>query len=141
VFSIAALSHRRLIVLYPELVERGTWKAIFRLAKQFGSLSPVFEVFSTQIYTHSILGNLTFGGARYIATGREFATTHLFQHPVLAVRWSEHILGHEDAYYAALCNIDVVDALSHLLLGYGVVAVHCAILVQPASVCILRLYH
>ncbi|KAF6752553.1 1,3-beta-glucan synthase component bgs4 [Ephemerocybe angulata] len=53
-----------------ELVERGTWKAVFRLAKQFGSLSPLFEVFSTQIYTHSILSNLTFGGARYIAAGR-----------------------------------------------------------------------
>ncbi|RDB28250.1 1,3-beta-glucan synthase component FKS1 [Hypsizygus marmoreus] len=61
-----------------ELVERGTWKAIFRLAKQFGSLSPVFEIFSTQIYTHSILSNLTFGGARYIATGRGFATTRIY---------------------------------------------------------------
>jgi 1,3-beta-glucan synthase len=61
-----------------ELVERGTWKAVFRLAKQFGSLSPVFEVFSTQIYTHSILSNLTFGGARYIATGRGFATTRIY---------------------------------------------------------------
>ncbi|TFK31470.1 1,3-beta-glucan synthase [Crucibulum laeve] len=60
-----------------ELVERGTWKAIFRLSKQFSSLSPVFEIFSTQIYTHSILSNLTFGGARYIATGRGFATTRL----------------------------------------------------------------
>ncbi|KAF7366397.1 putative 1,3-beta-D-glucan synthase subunit [Mycena sanguinolenta] len=60
-----------------ELVERGTWKAIFRLAKQFGSLSPIFEVFSTQIYTHSILSNLTFGGARYIATGRGFATSRI----------------------------------------------------------------
>jgi 1,3-beta-glucan synthase len=58
-------------------VERGTWKAIFRLAKQFGSLSPLFEVFSTQIYTHSILSNLTFGGARYIATGRGFATSRI----------------------------------------------------------------
>lgn len=66
-------------VLIPlaELVERGTWKAIFRLAKQFGSLSPVFEIFSTQIYTHSILSNLTLGGARYIATGRGFATTRI----------------------------------------------------------------
>ena len=64
--------------LFTELVERGTWKAIFRLAKQFGSLSPVFEVFSTQIYTHSILSNLTFGGARYIATGRGFATTRIY---------------------------------------------------------------
>lgn len=61
-----------------ELVERGTWKAVFRLAKQFGSLSPVFEIFSTQIYTHSILTNLTFGGARYIATGRGFATSRIY---------------------------------------------------------------
>ncbi|KAJ4469702.1 1,3-beta-glucan synthase component-domain-containing protein [Lentinula edodes] len=60
-----------------ELIERGTWKAIFRLAKQFGSLSPAFKVFSTQIYTHSILSNLTFGGARYIATGRGFATSRI----------------------------------------------------------------
>ena len=37
----------------------------------------MFEAFSTQIYTHSILGNLTFGGARYIATGRGFATTRI----------------------------------------------------------------
>ena len=57
-----------------ELVERGTGKAILRLSKHFLSLSPVFEVFSTQIYCQSILSNLTFGGARYIATGRGFAT-------------------------------------------------------------------
>ncbi|KAJ7598180.1 1,3-beta-glucan synthase component-domain-containing protein [Mycena floridula] len=60
-----------------ELVERGTWKAIFRLFKQFLSWSPVFEIFSTQIQTHSILSNLTFGGARYIATGRGFATSRI----------------------------------------------------------------
>lgn len=34
-------------------------------------------MFSTQIYTNSILSNLTFGGARYIATGRGFATTRI----------------------------------------------------------------
>lgn len=34
-------------------------------------------MFSTQIQTHSILSNLTFGGARYIATGRGFATTRI----------------------------------------------------------------
>lgn len=60
-----------------ELVERGTGRAIIRLGKQFCSLSPVFEVFSTQIYTHSILTNLTFGGARYISTGRGFATSRM----------------------------------------------------------------
>ncbi|KAF8914288.1 1,3-beta-glucan synthase component-domain-containing protein [Gymnopilus junonius] len=73
VFMIAFLP-----LFLQELVERGTWKAIFRLAKQFGLLSPVFEIYSTQIYTHSILSNLTFGGARYIATGRGFATTRIY---------------------------------------------------------------
>jgi 1,3-beta-glucan synthase len=58
-----------------ELTERGAGKALIRLGKHFGSMSPVFEVFSTQIYTQSIMSNLTFGGARYIATGRGFATT------------------------------------------------------------------
>jgi len=60
-----------------ELVERGTGKALLRLAKHFLSLSPVFEVFSTQIYSQAILSNLSFGGARYIATGRGFATTRI----------------------------------------------------------------
>ena len=57
-----------------ELTERGTGRALIRLGKHFLSLSPIFEVFSTQIYTHSILSNLNYGGARYIATGRGFAT-------------------------------------------------------------------
>jgi 1,3-beta-glucan synthase len=60
-----------------ELVERGTGKALLRLGKHFLSLSPIFEVFSTQIYSQSIISNLTFGGARYIATGRGFATTRI----------------------------------------------------------------
>ncbi len=51
---------------------------MLRLTKQLLSLSPLFEVFATQIYTHSILSNLTFGGARYIATGRGFATTRIY---------------------------------------------------------------
>lgn len=60
-----------------ELFERGTGSALIRLGKHFLSLSPIFEVFSTQIYSQSLLSNLTFGGARYIATGRGFATTRL----------------------------------------------------------------
>ena len=70
------LTFRKLMPL-AELTERGTGRAILRLCKHFLSLSPVFEVFSTQIYMHSILNNLTFGGARYIATGRGFATTRI----------------------------------------------------------------
>jgi 1,3-beta-glucan synthase len=60
-----------------ELMERGAPSALIRLAKHFMSLSPIFEVFSTQIYSQAILSNMTFGGARYIATGRGFATTRL----------------------------------------------------------------
>ncbi|KAG8936786.1 1,3-beta-D-glucan synthase [Tulasnella sp. 418] len=60
-----------------ELTERGGWHAFFRLGKHFLSLSPIFEIFSTQIQSHSILSNLNFGGARYIATGRGFATTRI----------------------------------------------------------------
>lgn len=60
-----------------ELTERGTGSALTRLGKHFLSLSPIFEVFSTQIYTHAILSNIAYGGARYIATGRGFATTRL----------------------------------------------------------------
>ena len=51
--------------------------AMLRLAKHFLSLSPVFEVFSTQIYSQAVLNNLTYGGARDIATGRGFATTRI----------------------------------------------------------------
>jgi 1,3-beta-glucan synthase len=60
-----------------ELTERGVVRAVIRLGKHFLSLSPIFEVFATQIQAHSILSNLTFGGARYIATGRGFATTRI----------------------------------------------------------------
>lgn len=70
VFAIAFLP-----LFMTELCERGAVSAVVRLMKQFLSLSPIFEVFSTQIYSSSLISNLTFGGARYIATGRGFATT------------------------------------------------------------------
>lgn len=70
VFMIAFLP-----LFLQELSERGAISAFVRLFKQFASLSPLFEIFTTQIYSHSIITNLTFGGARYIATGRGFATT------------------------------------------------------------------
>ena len=70
VFMIAFLP-----LFLQELSERGAIASFIRLFKQFVSLSPLFEIFTTQIYSHSIITNLTFGGARYIATGRGFATT------------------------------------------------------------------
>ncbi|SSD61339.1 related to 1,3-beta-glucan synthase component FKS1 [Saccharomycodes ludwigii] len=56
-----------------ELTERGIWKAFSRIAKHFVSLSPFFEIFVCKIYAGSLVNNLAFGGARYIATGRGFA--------------------------------------------------------------------
>ncbi|EEB06246.2 1,3-beta-glucan synthase subunit Bgs3 [Schizosaccharomyces japonicus yFS275] len=60
-----------------DLVDKGAPRAIKRLTKQICSLSPMFEVFVTQIYAQSIITNFSYGGARYIATGRGFATTRV----------------------------------------------------------------
>ncbi|KAI8967273.1 1,3-beta-glucan synthase component-domain-containing protein [Mycotypha africana] len=60
-----------------ELTERGFWRSLTRMARHFMSLSPLFEIFVTQIYTHSVLENLIYGGAQYIGTGRGFATSRL----------------------------------------------------------------
>ncbi|TIA88513.1 hypothetical protein E3P99_02546 [Wallemia hederae] len=82
VFMIAFLP-----LFLQELTERGAFKAVIRLSKHFLSLSPLFEVFSTQIYRHSIITSLTFGGARYIATGRGFATSRI-SFPILFSRFA-----------------------------------------------------
>jgi len=60
-----------------ELTERGFWRAATRLGKQFCSFSPFFEVFVCQIYANSVQQDLSFGGARYIGTGRGFATARI----------------------------------------------------------------
>jgi len=60
-----------------DATERGVWRAAQRLAKQFCSFSPLFEIFVCQIYSNSISQNMAFGGARYIATGRGFATARI----------------------------------------------------------------
>ncbi|CAG8467886.1 7262_t:CDS:2 [Paraglomus brasilianum] len=72
VFFIAFLP-----LFFQELTEKGFIRSSTRLGKHFMSLSPFFEVFATQIYAHAVVTNLTFGGARYIATGRGFATARI----------------------------------------------------------------
>jgi 1,3-beta-glucan synthase len=64
-------------LLLQELTERGFWRAATRLTKQLASLSPFFEVFVCQIYANSITQDMSFGGARYIGTGRGFATARI----------------------------------------------------------------
>jgi len=75
IFVVFFMSFIPLIV--QELTERGFWRAATRLGKQFASGSPLFEVFVCQIYANSLLQDLSFGGARYIGTGRGFATARI----------------------------------------------------------------
>lgn len=75
IFIVFFISFVPLVV--QELTERGFWRALTRLVKHFSSLSPMFEVFVCQIYANSLHADLSFGGARYIGTGRGFATARI----------------------------------------------------------------
>ena len=75
IFIVFFMSFIPLVV--QELTERGFWRAATRLGKQFGSMSPLFEVFVCQIYANALEHDLSFGGARYIGTGRGFATARI----------------------------------------------------------------
>jgi 1,3-beta-glucan synthase len=75
IFFVYFLSFVPLLV--QELTERGAWRATTRFVKQICSLSPFFEVFVCQIYANSVQQDLSFGGARYIGTGRGFATARI----------------------------------------------------------------
>ena len=64
-------------LIVQEITERGFLRAATRFAKHICSLSPFFEVFVCQIYANSVQQDLSFGGARYIGTGRGFATARM----------------------------------------------------------------
>ncbi|ODQ67060.1 1,3-beta-glucan synthase component GLS2 [Nadsonia fulvescens var. elongata DSM 6958] len=72
VFFIAFLP-----LVVQELTERGAWRSFSRFVRHFLSMAPLFEVFVCQIYANSLLNDLSFGGARYISTGRGFATARI----------------------------------------------------------------
>lgn len=64
-------------LLIQEVLERGIWKAISRFLHHIVSFSPLFEVFVCQIYSNSLISDITFGSAKYLATGRGFAITRI----------------------------------------------------------------
>ncbi|KAH3674683.1 hypothetical protein WICMUC_003099 [Wickerhamomyces mucosus] len=64
-------------LLVQELTERGLWKATSRFFHHLMSLSPFFEVFVCQIYATSLIQDVTFGGAKYISTGRGLAVSRI----------------------------------------------------------------
>ncbi|KAI5968724.1 GSL2 [Candida margitis] len=82
-----------------ELTERGFYKAITRLSKQFASFSPLFEVFICKIYGHSLASDISIGGARYLATGRGFATIRV---PFVTL-YSRFAV--ESLYYGIICGL------------------------------------
>ncbi|ORY60728.1 1,3-beta-glucan synthase component-domain-containing protein [Pseudomassariella vexata] len=75
IFFVTFISFVPLVV--QELMERGVLRSATRLGKQMCSFSPFFEVFMCQIYANSVEQDLSFGGARYIGTGRGFATARI----------------------------------------------------------------
>jgi len=111
---------------------------IFRLAKQFCSLSLVFEAFSTQIYTHSILSNLTFGGARYIATGRGFATTRIY-FSILFSRFADPSIYLGMRTLIMLLYVTLTLWTPYLI--YFRITVLSLCIAQPASVCVFEFHY
>lgn len=85
-----------------ELTERGIWKAFTRISKHFASLSPLFEVFVCKIYAQSLINDLALGGAKYIATGRGFATIRV-PFEVIYSRFAS-----ESLYFGALTALMII---------------------------------
>ncbi|KAI3402804.2 GSL2 [Candida oxycetoniae] len=97
IFIVFAISFVPLGV--QELTERGFYKAVSRLGKQFASFSPLFEVFVCKIYGYSLASDISIGGARYLATGRGFATIRV----PFATLYSR--FASESLYYGAICGL------------------------------------
>lgn len=64
-------------LLIQELLEKGIWKATSRFFHHLFSMAPLFEVFVCQVYSNALVGDITFGDAKYIPTGRGFAITRI----------------------------------------------------------------
>lgn len=74
-------------LIIQEIIEKGPLKAFLRVASHLGSLSPIFEVFACQIYAKSLSESISKGDAKYMATGRGFATCR-YQFNYLFTRYS-----------------------------------------------------
>ncbi|KAI8970679.1 1,3-beta-glucan synthase component-domain-containing protein [Pilobolus umbonatus] len=110
-----------------EMTEKGTARSMWRLFKQFLSLSPLFEVFVTQIYANSVLSNLSFGGARYISTGRGFATSRL-PFSVLYARFANASIYFGARTMCMLFFVSLAVWIPHLIYFWATVA---ALLISP----------
>lgn len=64
-------------LLVQEFLEKGVLQSSSRILLHLVSMAPLFEVFVCQVYSNSLLNNITFGGAKYIPTGRGFAISRV----------------------------------------------------------------
>ncbi|QLG72951.1 hypothetical protein HG535_0E00350 [Zygotorulaspora mrakii] len=64
-------------LLIQELLEKGIWRATSRFFHHLFSMAPLFEVFVCQVYSNALVGDITFGDAKYIPTGRGFAISRI----------------------------------------------------------------
>ncbi|KAJ3085337.1 1,3-beta-D-glucan synthase, partial [Quaeritorhiza haematococci] len=75
VFAIVVVFAVTFLPLFLQIfAEHGFIAAFTRITKQVLSLSPLFDVFTTQIYAYTLMYDLNFGRAGYLGTGRGFAT-------------------------------------------------------------------
>ena len=75
IFIVFFIAFAPLLIL--ELLEKGIWKTVSRFLHHLFSMAPLFEVFVCQVYANSLLTDITFGGAKYISTGRGFAISRI----------------------------------------------------------------
>ncbi|KAG0656639.1 1,3-beta-glucan synthase component fks3 [Monosporozyma unispora] len=75
IFIVFFIAFAPLII--QELLEKGLLKAVIRFLHHIISMAPLFEVFVCQTYSNSLQNDLTFGGAKYISSGRGFAITRI----------------------------------------------------------------
>lgn len=78
-------------LIFQELIGKGIVKAGLRIMYHLLSMAPVFEVFVAQVYAAALSGNISFGGAKYIATGRGFAISRI-SYPLLYSRYASYAI-------------------------------------------------
>jgi hypothetical protein len=116
-----------------ELTERGAGKALLRLGMQFLSTSPVFEVFATHISSQ--------WSSLYRHRLRVRDDQDFLQHPLLSIRWPEHLPWYEDPRNAPLHDHDLMDPVDHILLGIDPGPLRSPVPVQSSSILVCGFLH
>ncbi|KAJ3410387.1 1,3-beta-D-glucan synthase [Chytridiales sp. JEL 0842] len=114
VFSIVAVFAVTFLPLFLQiLTEQGLIASIGRILKHVFCLSPLFDVFTTQIYAYTLLYDLNFGRAGYIASGRGFATARNPFHQ-LYTAFAEPSIYLGMRLFLILASVTIIMGFGHL---------------------------